>query len=237
MVKKKAKAPIKSKELKLGELIGTGWEIYKKNFKLFLFIILIIYLPINIILNLVPGTSETFGGVMAYLRLTQILELVLGIIATMAIAYAVNKIVNHKKPELWESIKSALLVWDKAILTALLAGLILIVLYLLLIIPGIIYSVYYTFALYTVILKDKKYKKALDYSKSIVKGRWWRVFGIIIVVTLLFSFVAGIISSPIAIYENYITNVISDTVFDIIYALQTIVFAVLFINLSSIKKA
>ena len=143
-------------------------------------------------------------------------------------------LINKKKVTVWESIKHALLTWDKAILTSLLAAIILIGLFILLIIPGIIYQTYYSFILFAVILKGKKYKKALDYSKSLVKGRWWRVFGTLLIVSIGISLVAGIASMIISIYESYITYVIADSVFDVIYALRDVFLVVFFINLANV---
>jgi hypothetical protein len=230
----------KVKELKLGELMGQGWEIYKANFKLFLGIIAIIYIPINLILNLLmpAGEIQTFQSVRLYANLVQILDLVLGIVATMAIAYAVHQIIKKKKtPKLWESLKNSLLVWDKGILTSILAGLIIIGLLLLFIVPGVIYSVYYTFFLYLIIIKKLKYKKALDYSKSLVKGRWWRVLGISVVVTLAVVLAGIVISIPLAFFDTFIINVISDTIIDLIMAVRDVILIVFCINLIDIKES
>ena len=240
MVKKKKriikKAP--EEELTFGQLLSRGWEIYKNNFKTFLLIILVIYVPINLILNLLPESAQpNFESIQLEVYVSQILELILGIIATLAVAYAVNKIINKKTPQLWESIKSALLVWDKAILTTLIAGIILIALFFLLIIPGIIYAVYYTFFLYAIILKDVKFKGALDFSKNLVKGRWWRVFGIAVFASIFISIIAGFVAMPFQYSQNYLINVAGDTIFDIIFVLRDIVMVVFFLNLCSIKKS
>jgi hypothetical protein len=223
----------KAKELKLGELFSSGWDIYKNNFWLIALITLIIYIPINIILNL-AAPVEGIESLQMYVRIANILDFLLGVIAVMAIAYAVDRIVAGKKPKLWESFKSALLVWDKAILTSLLASLILLGLYVLLIIPGIIWSVYYTFFIYAVILKKLKYKTALNYSKGLVRGRWWRVLGISIIVSVGISVAAGIVSGIAAFAGTLATNIIADCLFDIIYALREVIMVVFFINLAKI---
>ncbi|MBW2995521.1 hypothetical protein KY312_04145 [Candidatus Woesearchaeota archaeon] len=241
MVKKKKrvirKAPAEE-ELTLGPLMSKGWEIYKNNFKIFLLIILVVYVPVNLILNILPETVQpTFESIRFEVYASQILELILGIIATLAIAYAVNKIINKKTPQVWESIKNALLVWDKAIFTTFLAGIILIALFLLLIIPGVIYSVYYTFFLYAIILNNVKYKNALDFSKNLVVGRWWRVFGVVLVVSILISIAASFIIIPFSFSSSYLVNVIGDTIFDIVFALRDVIMVVFFLNLCSVKKS
>lgn len=50
-------------------------------------------------------------------------------------------------------------------------------LYLLLVIPGIIFSVYWVFAMFFLVGKDMKILESLGASFDLVRGRWWRVFG------------------------------------------------------------
>lgn len=47
---------------------------------------------------------------------------------------------------------------------------------LLLLIPGIIFSIYWQFIIFIAIDKQIYKKEALDYSKSLIKGHWWKVF-------------------------------------------------------------
>ncbi|GAI05360.1 unnamed protein product [marine sediment metagenome] len=70
-------------------------------------------------------------------------------------------------------------------MVSLLTGLIVGLGFLLLIIPGIIFTIWFVFSTYTVICEDKKGFKALSRSKELVKGYWWptakRVFALVIV--------------------------------------------------------
>jgi hypothetical protein len=51
--------------------------------------------------------------------------------------------------------------------------------------PVIIRMVYYVFAITVVSLRDLSGKAALDYSKRLVKGQWWRVFGFLMVLAIV----------------------------------------------------
>jgi len=70
------------------------------------------------------------------------------------------------------------------VITSIIGTIFLLGLYLL-IIPGIIFSVYWIFAAYSVLFREKKGKKALNYSKSLVSGNWGRVFVYMLVVTII----------------------------------------------------
>ena len=56
---------------------------------------------------------------------------------------------------------------------------------ILLIIPGIIFFVWFAFAQYLLVDKDVKGIKALSQSRELVKGYWWPVFGRVLLITLI----------------------------------------------------
>ena len=70
----------------------------------------------------------------------------------------------------------------------------LILLFLLLIIPGIIFMVYWIFAIYIFIGENKGVSESLRASKKIVKGHWWKVFGFLLLIVIIAFAVIGIFS-------------------------------------------
>ena len=212
----KKKKPAK-KEFSIIEILSNSWKLFTENFKLILIITLIVYIPINIILSLVPvdtlveqqGTLRGFG---TYFRIIRILEGLVGIIATMAIAFAMKSKLDKKYIDFKIALKKSLSRWLPAIGTNILLGIFLLGLFLLLIIPGIVYSVYWAFTVYAVILYDKAGKKALDHSKSVVKGRWWKVFWYFLIFEVLAIIVAAIAAIPSwFLPENALFYIVSDT--------------------------
>ncbi len=59
-------------------------------------------------------------------------------------------------------------------------------LFLLLIIPGIIFFVYWIFSNYVLINEKTDIMQSLKRSKEIVKGRWWGVFGYFILIIIIY---------------------------------------------------
>lgn len=66
-------------------------------------------------------------------------------------------------------------------------------LFLLFIIPGLIYSIYWLFTNMTVIYSGKSWKDALDESKSIVQGRRWDTLGYLFVIFMIVTLVHGLV--------------------------------------------
>ncbi|MHB8903701.1 MAG: hypothetical protein ACYC40_01175 [Patescibacteria group bacterium] len=68
---------------------------------------------------------------------------------------------------------------------------------LLLIIPGLIFSIFYSFAVYAFFFEDLKGMAAIKRSISLVKNYWWAVFGRFIVIAFLLWIFTMIISIPL----------------------------------------
>jgi uncharacterized membrane protein len=107
---------------------------------------------------------------------------------------------------------------------------------LLLIVPGIIWGLYYSLFIYVVALRGLSGKQALDYSKAIVKGQWWRVFGYLLVINLLEA-VAGVIVVALFWFtpDNKMLSIASDTLTDLISALFLTMTIVFFLNNDSMR--
>lgn len=115
--------------------------------------------------------------------------------------------------------------------TGLVGGIIVALLSLLLIIPGIIWLVYYSFIFYVAALRNLAGKRALDYSKSLVEGQWWRVAGITLLIGF-FNFVAiMVVSIPFAIISvNPFFTILPNTLANIVTAYFTVTLVVFFLN-------
>jgi len=82
-----------------------------------------------------------------------------------------------------------------------------------------------------VALRNLSGKQALNYSKSLVKGQWWRVAGISILFFALNFFAMMVVSVPLAfISENPFFTVVNYTLIDIVAALFDVMTIVFFLN-------
>ncbi len=76
-------------------------------------------------------------------------------------------------------------------------------LFILLIIPGIIFLIYWIFGIYVYYEEKNGIRKSLRGSRELVKGRWWRIFGYFILIILILSLIqllGGLISLPTTTY-------------------------------------
>ncbi len=188
------------------EIIKQSFSLYKENGQLFIRYMILLFIPTAIITILgslleilVNKPSGLFTILYAIVGITSTLAafwITLAFIRVVANAYAKKKGMPLRDelrgatsliwPAIWVSIISALVIFG---------GL------LLFLIPGIIFSIWFSFSLYSVILDNQKGVEALKHSKALVKGRWWQVFWRLLVPGIFFTiilFVAQwIISFPL----------------------------------------
>lgn len=85
--------------------------------------------------------------------------------------------------------------------------------FVLLIIPGIIVGIWFTFSIYIVVAEHKKGMEAIKLSKSYVEGYWWAVFGRSMFVGILVGIVGAIIGTVISMLSfNFLGTIIQDIV-------------------------
>jgi len=96
-----------------------------------------------------------------------------------------KNVFNRSKKYFWKYIGLSLLIY-----------LCLVPLYLLLIIPGIIFSIYWIFAFYVLVRENTGIWESMKRSKIIVKGKWWKVFG--------YSLLLGLIIVAVSLVSNFI---------------------------------
>ena len=225
----------------LGKTISAGWNFFWSNIRDIVPIFLIVYIPVNIALSFVPVDYliETHGlrGFKMYMKIVQLTEFLIGVLATMSLAKVIESSV-FGRPVTWqEAIRHALSRWGASIGTGFLAGLIILGMTLLLIIPGMIWSLYYYFVIFVVALRGLSGKEALDYSKGLVKGQWWRVFGYLLIIGLLGTVATAVVVSPFLLApEARILDILSDTLCDITSALFLCMTIVFFLNNDYLKK-
>ena len=219
----------------LGKILALGWEQYRKHFASILPIFLIVYIPINVGLSFVPVEYliEEHGlrGFRIYMKLIQLTEFLIGVVATMSLARLIEASLMGQ-PITWkQALRHAVSRWAASIGTGVLAWLIVLGMFLLLIVPGIIWGLYYSLFVYVVALRRLSGKSALDYSKSIVKGQWWRVFGYLFVIELIGACAGLAVAAPFFFTpDNRILNITSDTLSDLVSALFLCITTVFFLN-------
>jgi len=218
-------ADVKTPSLSLSRILSLSWSIYLDHFLDILLVTLIINVPLNIALQ--------FTGRFV----NNVLVIIFSVLSVMAIVFIVERAVNGETLSFSQALRLSTTRWASAIGTNLLAGIILLLLSLLLILPGIIWAVYYTFSSQVVALRNEGGKSALDYSKALVQGQWGRVFGTGFILSLLaiaVIFGIGLVLNTGG--SNAVIDIAATTLGDVVTAYTTVAITVLFLNLDYQKN-
>lgn len=206
-----------AKKIKLSgvkDLLRQAYDFYKKNFNVLISLSLIamgVFFMIGMLFGFLGGAgvivtmiaNKNFNLLLILLSLLFLIALLLivasvifQILAQTTLVWGIIRLRAKKKVSInlaWQKVgeKTKALVWLN-VLTWLLfiAG------YIFLIIPGVILSIWFTFAVIIFLNHKKKGMAALKASKNLVRGYFWPVLwrliainGVFVIITLFFSFV------------------------------------------------
>ncbi|MCY6369922.1 hypothetical protein [Clostridium ganghwense] len=219
---------IGEKELSMGEIFAYAFNIYKAKIKMILFIILIISIPSNLIIDLLSPYSNKLGS-----ELLKIIGVYIDVFIEVGAIYITYKYVNDEYVECNQLCKAIFSRWKGIIWTTIVAGIILLGFSLLLVIPGVIFWIYYSFIFQAVVIKNLSGTDALSYSKNLVKGYWWNLF----IIQILRIITAVIVILPINfISKNVIYGVISNTSVHFVMIFFDVAITICFFSLDSMKN-
>ena len=210
----------------LGQLIDATFKVYGKAIIPFFAIALIPQIP-NMLSLAVGGTAEdaSLTGPSLTETILALMSLLIGIVAGAASIFCLGRVLAGRSVDVMDCYGRAL-----SVLLPLLAATIIVSLalagsaILMLVLIGIPLFFYvliiWFFAVQAVAIENKSTFDALRRSHELVKGNWWRVFGIGVVFVLLgiALLVPAIIASVIV---GFINDVLSNVVLGVAIALVT----------------
>jgi hypothetical protein len=205
-------------KISFGKILGKSWEDYKSNFySIFKFMLVFVGIPslmISVLLLILSFSIEWFiPSYSIYLILSLFISLFFLllffiILILFADASLIGISLEKSRFNFKEMIKIGRSFYLKYIGFTIVVSLFLIGLFLLLIVPGIIFSIYWIFAVYVLYYEKKGILSSLKRSREIVKGNWWKVFGYLLLISLILygvSYIIGFISFPTSVIYNSLT--------------------------------
>jgi hypothetical protein len=186
--------------LSVSEILKHTFRLYVKNWRSILPYSALVFVPAAVLallgvgsvyLSTILPTSDLVNDIVIFLL--SIASWFIGYWAMLGLALATKDMLEGLPIPTWRQGLSATgnmvlpILWV-SFLTSLIVGL----WTLLLIIPGIIFSMYYVFSGYSVLFDGKRGLEALRFSKSMVKGRWWSVAWRVGVTGLFFGILVSI---------------------------------------------
>ncbi|MBU1180167.1 hypothetical protein KJ885_04445 [Patescibacteria group bacterium] len=194
--------------ISIADIIRLSWQTYISKFKKYLPLLGLIFL-----FSLVGSVATYYlldilklpqiWGLVASAGISAIVYLLTFSITILLILYT-DQFLQNKKAEF--HCKDVLEVFLPALLLSILVGLITAGGFLLLIIPGVLFTVWYAFTVYIAILEKKKGLILLSESRELSRGKFWPVFGRLILPNLFWGLISYFVLAGIFNIIGLIVN-------------------------------
>ncbi len=176
----------------LGQILNACWLLYRRHFTAFAAIALAVVVPMDLVsLGLIDGyltsgfdLDKAVGGGPAYSIVQTLITVPL---VSAGHVFAVMRIGRGEEPSPGESLSQAGGVLPVVLGTVLLSTLGVLAGIVVVVLPGIYLAVRWFVASQSVVAEGRRPVDGLRRSGELVRGSWWRVFGI----SIAFSLVAG----------------------------------------------
>lgn len=172
------------KQISITDTIKEGLEATNKNLKS----VVLLFVAFDVLLSIVTNTLSL--GILNLLVILETLFLQIAIFNSFQKPYSkfdIKQILNLEDPQT----KSNL--W-KLFITFLITIILILLLSLLLVIPGIIFATYWFVVAFVVLDQDISGMAALKKSKELIKGHWWKTFGLFLIMIIAFILISQILT-------------------------------------------
>ncbi len=223
---------IRKSSFPIGGVLAATWRICVRRFWAVLSIIMMVYVPYELIAFALEPQDDSWRDVARGIQIDGLLSTLIGILATLALYLLVEGEVTGQSVTVWQSLKHALCRWRSGVATELLWNLVVIAGLAALVVPGVIFLGWFVFASCAVSLRDCSLRSALSYSKSLVRGRWWSVMGVLLVVGAT-AFATMIVVSLLLdlVREHFLVDIADSLVSDCVLSFLTVATGVYFLAL------
>jgi len=201
-------------EMRIGEMLDTAVKLYRQHWKTFMGLAAVVVVPYVFLqtfllrsalrvnpFNFNPRTvqssepSSTVAAIGAAFTLAYVVFLQPLLVG--AVARAAADIYRGEIPGLKATYRFALSRFRSILWISILTGLAAAGGFLMLVIPGIIFLVRFSFGTVVLVVEGERGRKALGRSWRLAKGRFWKIFGTLFLAILLTGVVANILQIPL----------------------------------------
>lgn len=192
----------------VGEILSAAFDLYGRFWRTLLPLVAVVVIPLSILqygladLARVDEVGRTTTEVNAATGLAGAViglgSVLLTILVTGAVAWAVAGILVGREPDLGQSYRFGLARFWSIVLVGILTALAVLGGFILLVIPAFIFFTRFSVSMPVLVVEGRRGTSALSRSWDLVTGHSWPVFGTLLVAGLLTGLVNSILTVPFA---------------------------------------
>jgi hypothetical protein len=192
----------------LGEILSGAFNIYKANASKLLLIVAVVVVPLSFISALFSGVvfrgttnaqdvviDRSFGLFLAGALVTTVISVIISAMLQAAILRAAAQATIGDPVDPEESYRFGFKRFGSVILVSLLVGLAVAGGFILLVIPGIIFFIFFSVSVPVLIVENRRGRAAMSRSWNLVKGHFWHAFGVFVVAAIIVGIISGVIGA------------------------------------------
>src|SRR5829696_2656847 len=192
-----------------GEVIGGGWDLFKRFWRHLVPIALVVYLAISLVALVLTLIAGVLGAIVS------VFVSIAGVFWLQAALVEAVRDVRDGRADLsiGETLRRT---WPRVPTVAvagLFAGFAIAVGFLLLIAPGLFLLTIWSLIVPVIVLEGRGVMESFGRSRELVSGYGWTVCGVVVLTFLLLIAVSIILSPLDDAVQRYVSDVISNTVF------------------------
>lgn len=220
------------RKLDVGTVLSRTFEIYKDQFTLLIPAALVVFVPVAIINALLGAT-----GSVIVIPITIAIGAIAGSLFSGMIVNAVRDMLDGRRDETIGSLlRSAAPVIGPLILASILAGIGLLIGFILLVIPFFFLLTFWAVVAPVIVVERPGVIPAFRRSMELVKGHGWQVFGVLVVFFLISIVAGGILGAAFAAVDPAVGSGISNLLVNVfVTPLSAIAAAIMFFQLRELK--
>jgi hypothetical protein len=199
----------------LGDILSAAFEIYKSNAAKLIVIVAVVVVPLQFLSKLLTGVvfaSKKEQILVGNLSITTtaprsfgvaILVSLIGLLITVVITSALQAAITRaaaqttvgEPVDVAESYRFGFKRLGAVLATSIVVGIVVVVGFLLLIVPGVYFLTIFAVAIPVVVIEGQGVGAAMSRSAALAKGNFWHVLGTVVVAAILAGIVSGIIGA------------------------------------------
>jgi len=230
--------------LSISESLKAGFQLWSKHFKKIIIVGLLVYIPVQVLIELISvlftdGTAMDLSNddFSTMNNLYNLIRGLIGSIATLAIlGFTLTNLDDEKELSIQDSLKIGFSKWGTYIVVRISAGIKVFLYLLMLVVPGVIKSVQYSFIDCVVVSGKNSMKDECDESTELVENNWWNVFGLVIILFVVQAAIEALFLVVLNSYvDNHIISIVGGVIVCLLQSYTIVVKAHYFYTLRSLK--
>jgi hypothetical protein len=190
----------------LGDLLSTTFSLFGRHAAVFLTVALLVGGPVTLIVDGIWGRALAEGAdpspePAVTLTSAGLSILVIPLVTAMQVVI-VQRLARGDEPTVGDALRGASRRFPAAVGAVLLYAAAVAIGMVLLIVPGVWVLVRCAFAAQAAVVDELSPVGALRRSAGLVKGRWWRTFGLLLASGLLFALLGSLVTAILSAVEN-----------------------------------